>query len=73
MLADQCDKLAFERCKYCQLSLTDDVPVYHAESTSLLTTRCDDRRAMTKFSKSRVWDIVSGGRSLIIGDTRISL
>ena len=55
----QCDKLNVQarwsnvdRCKYCQLSSTDGGPVYHASrpsSSSKLTTRCDDRRAVAIF------------------------
>ena len=49
--------------------LTDDGPVYHALSVHLspakLITRFDDRYAVAKFSKSRVWSKVQEESSLI--------
>jgi len=35
-----------------------------------LTTRCDDRRAVAKFSKFRVWDKVPEESTFIFGDTQ---
>ena len=57
--------------------LTDDCPVYHAWSDQIsrakLITSFDDRYAVAKFSKSRVWNKVPERSTLISEDTRISL
>ena len=51
---DQCDKLAVDRRKYCQLT----GPVYYTLGVHLrgakLIMRFDKRRAMAKFSKPSV-------------------
>jgi len=52
---DQCDKLAVDRRKHCQLT----GPVYytlgvHLRGAKLIMRRFDKRRAMAKFSKPSV-------------------
>jgi len=59
----QCDKLAVGRRKYCQLSSTDVLSACLCQAK--LTPRCDDRRAVAKFSRSRVRDEVPEGKVLI--------
>jgi len=53
--------------------LTDDGPVYHAVSDHLcrakLTTYCDDRRSVAKFSKSKVYDKVPEENTVFFVDT----
>jgi len=55
------------------MQMTDDGPVYRALSIHLspakLITRFDDRYAMAKFSKSRVWSNVPEGSTLIFKGT----
>jgi len=52
---------------------TDDGPVYYALSVHLslakLITRFGDPYAVAKFSKSKVWDKVPEGSTLIFGDS----
>ena len=60
----QCDKLAVGRRKYCQLSSTDVLSACLCQAK--LTPRCDDRRAVAKFSRSRVRDEVPEGKVLIL-------
>ena len=47
--------------------------VYVCPSTCKLTTRHDDRRSVTKFSESRVWDRLSDENAVISGDSRFFL
>jgi len=47
--------------------------VYVYPSTCKLTTRHDDRRSVTKFSESRVWDRLSDENAVISGDSRFFL
>jgi len=74
-LGGQCDKLAVDRRKYCQLRLTTVqfiAPTDHLYPAEL-TTRCDDVHAVAKFSNSRVWGKLLEGNTLILADAQISL
>ena len=68
LLDAQCDKLVNVVCRV-------DRRAKHFSTLSVrlcrieLTTRCDDRRAVAKFSKYCVPD----GSTLVFGDTRICL
>ena len=73
------DRLPNDRRKYCQHSSTDDgrrhFIILSIVCRTKLTTRCSDRRALAKFSKSKVWKRVpkESRRTLIFVDMRYFL
>jgi len=73
------DRLSNDRRKYCQHSSTDDgrrhFIILSIVCRTKLTTRCSDRRALAKFSKSKVWKRVpkESRRTLIFVDMRYFL
>jgi len=74
----ECDKPDSRRKNYVDNTSDDRQPVHHTERLSLmcrtkLTTRYDERRAVAKVSKSKVWDEVPEGSALIFGGARFSL
>ena len=73
----QCDILAVDRHRYCQLSFTDDGPVYHAGCPPVLSQvtnrRYDDQLVVSKFSKSRVCQQNSRKKCIYFRGTQILL
>jgi len=69
-LNDYYDKLAVNHGSSEVLST--DILYEHPSCRAKSTTRFGDRYAEAKFSKSRVWDKVPDGSTLIFGDARIS-
>ena len=64
-----CCRSNIDRRKYCQPSLMHSGRHFITLSSHLCRTKlkhCDDRHAIVKFSKSRVWNRVLEGRSLLI-------
>ena len=52
-LHSQARQTNIDRRKYCQLSSTDNRPLYHTSvELSCQATRCDDRHAVAKFAMS---------------------